>query len=89
MNSSIKKWPVGAPILAPLDAIETLRQAHSFKAGDVEKVVITIAEKEAAIVNNRAMPDINLQHLVALMLLDGTVTFKSSHDFKRMRDPKW
>ncbi len=88
MNSSIKKWPVGAPILAPLDALETLRQAHSFKAGEVEKVVITIAEKEAAIVNNRAAPDISLQHLVALMMVDGTVNFKSAHDFKRMRDPR-
>jgi 2-methylcitrate dehydratase PrpD len=88
MNSSIKKWPVGAPILAPLDALETLREAHSFKASDVEKVVITIAEKEAAIVNNRAAPDISLQHLVALMMVDGTVNFKSAHDFKRMRDPR-
>lgn len=88
MNSSIKKWPVGAPILAPLDALETLRQTHSFKASDVEKVVITIAEKEAAIVNNRAAPDISLQHLVALMMVDGTVNFKSAHDFKRMRDPR-
>jgi 2-methylcitrate dehydratase PrpD len=87
MNSSIKKWPVGAPILAPMDALETLRKAHSFRAADVEKVVITIPEKEAAIVNNRAAPDISLQHLVALMMVDGAVTFESAHDFQRMRDP--
>jgi 2-methylcitrate dehydratase PrpD len=33
------------------------------------------------------MPDICMQHLCAVMLLDRTVTFKSSHDEKRMRHP--
>jgi len=88
LNSSIKKWCVGAPILAPMDALETLAKEHPFAVDDVEKVLITIPEKEAAIVNNRAAPDISLQHMVALMLLDGHVTFESAHDFKRMRDPR-
>ncbi len=88
MNTSIKKWPVGGPILAPLDAIETLRQTNAFEADDVEKVVVRVAEEKAAVVNNRAIPDINLQHMISVMLLDGNITFKSSHDFKRMRDPK-
>jgi 2-methylcitrate dehydratase PrpD len=34
------------------------------------------------------MPDICMQHLCAVMLADGSVTFKSSHDAKRMREPK-
>ena len=34
-----------------------------------------------------SLPDISLQHLLAVMLVDGTVTFKSTHDFARMRDP--
>ena len=34
------------------------------------------------------MPDICMQHLCAVMLLDGSVTFKSSHDQARMRDPR-
>ena len=88
MNASIKKWPVGAPILACLGAIETLRQNNTFKSEDVEKVIVTVAEKEAPVVDNRALPDISMQHLVALMLLDGGLTFKSAHDFKRMRDPR-
>lgn len=87
-NCSIKKWPVGAPILGPLDAMETLMREHKIAAGEVENVVVRIGEKEKMIVDNRDMPDISLQHLVAVMLLDGEVTFKSSHDFKRMRDPK-
>ncbi len=88
MNASIKKWPVGAPVLAPLDAIETLRRKNAFTADDVERLLVRVGEKEAAMVNDRAMSDINMQHLIALMLRDGTVNFKSSHDFKRMRDPQ-
>jgi 2-methylcitrate dehydratase PrpD len=34
------------------------------------------------------MPDICLQHLVALMLVDGKVSFRTTHDYQRMRDPK-
>jgi len=33
------------------------------------------------------MPDVCLQHLIALALVDGGVTFASSHDFSRMKDP--
>ncbi len=29
-----------------------------------------------------------MQHMVAVMLLDGTATFQAAHDEKRMRDPK-
>ncbi len=88
MNASIKKWPVGGPILAPLDALDTLRQGNAFTAGDVAKLVVRIGEDRAPIVDNRAMPDINLQHMMAVMLLDGAVSFKAAHDFRRMRDPR-
>ncbi len=88
MNTSIKKWPVGGPILAPLDAVETLMRNNTFKADEVEKLIVSVGKDRAAITNNRSMPDINMQQMIAVMLLDGGVSFKSSHDFKRMRDPK-
>jgi 2-methylcitrate dehydratase PrpD len=87
-NTSIKRWPVGSPILAALDATQTLIRTHAFKAADVDRVVVKLAPDRARVVDDRAMPDICLQHMVAVMLLDGAVTLKSSHDFKRMRDPK-
>jgi 2-methylcitrate dehydratase PrpD len=54
----------------------------------VEKLIVSVGKDRAAITNNRSMPDINMQQMIAVMLLDGGVSFKSSHDFKRMRDPK-
>ena len=87
MNTAIKRWPVGYPIQAPLDALSNLIAAHGIHAKDVERVVITIDEQGAHTVNARTMADINVQHLSALMLVDGEITFKSSHDASRLRDP--
>ena len=39
------------------------------------------------LVNNRNMPNINVQHLVALTLVDGALNFESSHEHARMADP--
>ena len=86
MNTNIKRWSVGSPIQAPLDALSILLK--QFKAGEVEKVVVRVAHQGANTTNNRDMPDICMQHLCAVMILDGTVSFKTSHDEKRMRDPK-
>ena len=61
--------------------------AHGVTAKDVDRVVVTIDEQGAYTVSRRDMPDINIQHLVALMLVDGDITFASSHDASRVRDP--
>jgi 2-methylcitrate dehydratase PrpD len=86
LRTNIKRWSVGSPIQAPLDALKDLMAEHSFKAGEIEKVAVKVAHQGANTTDNRNMPDICMQHLCAVMLLDGTVTFKSSHDEKRMRD---
>jgi 2-methylcitrate dehydratase PrpD len=88
MDASIKRWSVGSPIQAPLDALALLIAEHGLRAADVERLVVRVAHQGANTVNNRAMPDICMQHLCALMLVDGNVTFRSSHDLKRMGDPK-
>jgi len=86
-RTNIKKWTVGSPIQAPLDALAGFFKQRSFSADDVTKVVVRIASDEANTVSNRDMPDICLQHMVAIMLLDKTVTFHSVHDRARMKDP--
>jgi len=86
MHTNIKRWSVGSPIQAPLDSLAELIRSHRVAAGDVESLVVRVAHQGANTVDNRSMPDICMQHLCAVMLLDGTVSFKSSHDEKRMRD---
>jgi 2-methylcitrate dehydratase PrpD len=86
MNAGIKRWSVGSPIQAPLDALLDLIREHRIRADDVEKLVVRVAHQGANTTDNRTMPDICMQYLCAVMVLDGTVSFKSSHDEKRMRD---
>lgn len=86
-RTNIKKWPVGSPIQAALDAIEILRKQRPFDAAQVKQVSVQLATAEAAIVNNREIPDICLQHMIAVMLLDQTVTFVSAHDKDRLKNP--
>jgi 2-methylcitrate dehydratase PrpD len=86
-RTDIKKWTVGTPIQAPLDAIETARARRPFNADDVKQVVVRLAPTTAAVVDNRDMPDICLQHMVAVMLLDKTASFQAAHDKARMQDP--
>jgi 2-methylcitrate dehydratase PrpD len=86
VRTNIKKWPVGSPIQAALDALEILRKQRPFDAGQVQQITVRLATDEAAIVNNRDIPDICVQHMLAVALLDKTVTFASAHDTARMKD---
>jgi 2-methylcitrate dehydratase PrpD len=85
-RTTLKKWTTGGPIQAPLDALENLQKRRPFQADQVKQVVVRVATSAAYTVNNRDMPDICLQHLVAVMLLDKTVSFRAAHDKARMQD---
>jgi 2-methylcitrate dehydratase PrpD len=86
-ETDIKKWTVGSPIQAPLDAIEAIRARHPFEADQVQRVTVRLAPSVGAVVDNRDMPDICLQHMVAVMLMDKTASFHAAHDKPRMQDP--
>jgi 2-methylcitrate dehydratase PrpD len=86
MNTNIKRWSVGSPIQAPLDALLELIRTHGIKPDQVDKVVVRVAHQGANTTDNRHMPDICMQHMCAVMLIDGIVTFESAHDEKRMKD---
>ena len=86
-RTNFKKWTVGAPIQAPLDALENILKRTPFAANQVKQITVRVATDEATIVDNRTIPDICLQHLIAVMVVDKNVTFKSAHDVARMKDP--
>jgi 2-methylcitrate dehydratase PrpD len=88
VRTNIKKWTVGSPIQAPLDALENVRKKHPFEPDQVKQVVVRDATSAAYTVNNREMPDICLQHMVAVMIIDKTASFKAAHDKPRMQDPE-
>jgi 2-methylcitrate dehydratase PrpD len=88
MNTNIKRWSVGSPIQAPLDSLLDLIREHHLLADNVERIRVRVAKQGANTTDNRNMPDICMQHMCSVMLLDGIVTFQSAHDEKRMKDRK-
>lgn len=86
MQASIKKWCVGSPNQAVLDAVSTLVDTHSVTADQVRSIVITMPSDRIHIVDNGAMPDVCVQHLAALAVVDGGVSFESCHNHDRMND---
>src|SRR2546426_1051252 len=88
METSIKFFPIGAPIQAAAEALETIRKKHGLQPETVEKVTVRLPKEGADTVNNRVMPDINLQYIMAVMLLDGSLSFEAAHDYRRMKEKK-
>jgi 2-methylcitrate dehydratase PrpD len=86
VNTDIKKWTVGSPIQAPLDAVENIRKKRPFEADEVTSVVVRLAPSVGGVVDNRDIPDICLQHMIAVMLIDKTTSFEAAHDKARMKD---
>ncbi|HMA13630.1 MAG TPA: MmgE/PrpD family protein [Kiloniellaceae bacterium] len=87
LAASIKKWCVGSPIQAALDSLTALMSENNLRPEDVVRLRAIMPDDRFTIVNNRDMPDVCLQHLLALTLVDGGLTFASSHDHERMDDP--
>ncbi|PYU22953.1 MAG: MmgE/PrpD family protein [Acidobacteria bacterium] len=87
VRTNIKKWTVGSPIQAPLDALENIRKKRPFEPDEVKQVTVHLATDEASVVNNRDIPDICLQYMLAVMLIDKTASFHAAHDKARMQDP--
>ena len=87
-ETAIKTFSVGYPIQAPLDAFLILRRQHGLNMNNVERIVVRLPEDGARIVDNRAMPDVNVQYIIAVALVDGTVSFADSHSHERMEDPQ-
>src|SRR5215475_8250086 len=85
--TDIKKWTVGSPIQGPLDALDAIRRKRPFETDAVKRVSVRLAPSVAEVVDNRDIPDICLQHMLAVMLIDKTASFHAAHDKARMQDP--
>ena len=86
--ANIKKHPVGSPIQAAAEALTALVAEHRLTSENVRTVEVHLPPQGLRIVDNRAMPDINCQYIMAAILLDGRLTFQAAHSPERMEDPK-
>ena len=86
-DTIIKKWSTGGPIQSPLDSLVNLRRQHDFTADQVKEIAVRLSTSAAPKVDNSQSPDLCLQYLAAVLLLDRTVSFHAAHDTARMTDP--
>jgi 2-methylcitrate dehydratase PrpD len=84
----VKKYPVGSPMMETVDATLALLSKQAINPEQIEKVTVRIPESGARTVNNRHMPDVNVQFMVSAILLEGRLTFEMAHDYERFRNPR-
>jgi 2-methylcitrate dehydratase PrpD len=88
LDTSIKKYPAGQPMQATLEGYFRLVKEHALDPRQIQKIVVRLPESQARTINDRHMPDVNCQYLLAVAMLDGKIDFQNSHEFARMRDPR-
>lgn len=86
LNSNIKRWSVGSPNQATLDALEAILREERLPPERVAVVEVEMPADSVDVVDNRDLPGVCAQYLIAVMLLDGTVSFAATHNQKRMND---
>lgn len=87
MESSIKKWSVGSPGQAALDAVAVLINDYNVTPTEIAEINIHIPDDVSHIVDEGTAPNVNIRHLVALYLVDRQLGFASTHDETRWSDP--
>src|SRR5205085_8730121 len=80
-ETAIKVFSVGYPVQSPLDAFLFLRAEHALTTGNVDRIIVRLPEDGAGIVDDRPMPDVNCQYLIAVALIDGGLSFDASHSY--------
>ena len=86
-NTIIKKWSTGGPIQSPLEAIQLIRRRRPFVPDEIRSIVVRVSTSAADKIDDSVMANLSMQYLIAVMLIDGTLSFKAAHDDERMRDP--
>tara|TARA_B100001758_G_C18185428_1_gene491725 strand:- start:189 stop:755 length:567 start_codon:yes stop_codon:yes gene_type:complete len=85
MDTNIKKYCVGSPIQAPVDALLNIVRDHEVNPSDLNNMTVYLAHGDSRLTSDaQTMPDINLRYLLAVSLLDRGLSFEAGHDFDRM-----
>jgi 2-methylcitrate dehydratase PrpD len=87
-GTTIKKWTVGSPLQSVLDSVAALLDDPGVRADNIKHIRVDVPTASLRIVDNSTVPDLCLQHLVAMMIVDRGASFASVHDGARMSDPK-
>ncbi len=87
LGTNIKKWSAGSPAQSAIDALLHLMETAGVAARNIKTITVHLPTGSDRTVDRTPAPDVNIQHLLAMLLVDGTLTFRSIHDHARMADP--
>ncbi|MBF9035890.1 hypothetical protein HKCCE2091_16705 [Rhodobacterales bacterium HKCCE2091] len=82
--ADIKLYPVGLPIQAAAQAMGQLLAQSPIDPSKIASVTCHLPSQKAFVVDDRDMPAICLQYILAAMIEDGGLTFENSHDQIRL-----
>lgn len=85
LATGFKRRPVAGAISAVLDSLEALLDKQPIDPRQIREIVIRY--EPGSVTDNAGPPDMNVQHAVALTLVDKRLTLRSVHDRDRFRDP--
>lgn len=86
-RSTLKKWCVGSPIQSVLDAFEAILAANKITNDDIADIELIMPSDRLHVVDDREISTICVQHLSAMMIVQGTVSFAEAHRESLMDDP--
>jgi 2-methylcitrate dehydratase PrpD len=87
LGTNLKKWSAGSPAQSAIDALLHLMETKGIAADEVQAITLHLPTGSDRTVDRTGAPDVNVQHILAMLLIDRTLTFRSIHDHARMRDP--
>lgn len=88
MNTNLKRYPIGSPCQAPVEALHRLLDNHKLRPEHVASITVGLSTAQERITRiDQSMPNLNLRYLLAATLLDGSLTFAACHDETRLHDP--
>ncbi len=88
LRTNIKGFPVGGPLQAVLSGVEQLLAEEAIDPEAIVRVDVDLCARDAHIVRNRPMVNIDAAYITSVALIDGEVTFATAHDYARRNDPQ-
>jgi 2-methylcitrate dehydratase PrpD len=57
------------------------------RADEVRQIIVRVSTSAADKIDDSVMANLSMQYLIAVMLIDGSLSFTAAHDNARMREP--
>ena len=87
MGANFKFYSAGYPIHSPVEAVLGMKSDYGLDVEEIKSITVRMPSHPASVVNNRSMPTICLQHMVAVALVAGKLGFDEAHSSALQNDP--